>query len=191
MDMRRLSCHCQPAEEGAPAGDPAAVWLIERAGEGWRELYADGWALAERLRFLPWPERLQILSAFCWQQAQEMLSPEAITGMVNRRSADPQGEDAVRRYAARTSAVMAAVLLLLGEEGRVFSHASALVHLFTGDPDLQRPALDWLAASGSDGLHPLLARLPGLAFLCLCLYTNDSAESFMARDAFFAALQGE
>ena len=39
-------------------------------------------------------------------------------------------------------------------------------------------------------LQAQLTGLPGFAFMLLTLYPNDSAESFMARDAFWTALLG-
>lgn len=162
----------------------------ERAGEDWRELCEEALQLAERVRFLPWEDRARLLDTYCWAQAQQRLSVDEITGIINRQTRYLRDNPAARDYANRTSGTIACVLLALGEAGAIVSHTAALVHLLSGEPALQQPALMWLAAFGSDGLKPAMARLPGFAFLFLVLYPNDCAESFMARDAFFAAMLG-
>ena len=55
----------------------------------------------------------------------------------------------------------------------------------------QRQAAEaWLDAGHGDEVALELKRRPGYAFLLLGLCPSDSAESFMARDAFFAAMLG-
>jgi arabinofuranan 3-O-arabinosyltransferase len=87
-------------------------------------------------------------------------------------------------------ASVAAALLLLGDPPRVHDEAAALVHFLSLQREHQEAALDWIG----DGHHTLLAgRLPswpGCAFLLLILSPSDSAESFLARDAFWAAMLG-
>jgi hypothetical protein len=193
MDMRRGRGDFQRTG-GRPVGPTVAAEVErlarQRAGDGWRDLCDDALELAERLRFLPWDDRARILDGYCWSRAQRELSLDEITGIVNRQVRYLRQSPAARRYADCTSGAIAGALMVLGEAGRVASHTAALVHLLSGEPAMQEPALAWLAAAGSDGLRPAMARLPGFAFLFLVLYPNDSAESFMARDAFFAAMLG-
>lgn len=195
MHMRRSQTHFQRT---APAAAPGGTALAdvervarERAGEEWREVYEAARDLAERLRFLPWQDRARQLDAWCWQRAQTQLSLEQITGIVNRQARFLRETPAARIFADRTSGVVAGTIFGLGEAGRISCHSAALIHLLSGEPVLQQPAVAWLAAAGSEGLATAMAQLPGFAFLFLVLYPNDSAESFMARDAFFAAMLGQ
>lgn len=194
MHMRRSP---QDFQRSGPDAGPAGAVLAdleriarERAGEDWREVFEDARELAARLRFLPWGDRARQLDAWCWQRAQVELTLEQITGIVNRQARYLRETPAARRFADRTSGAIAGALYGLGEGGRIPCHTAALVHLLSGEPALQQPAIAWLAAAGSEGLGAAMAQLPGFAFLFLVLYPNDSAESFMARDAFFAAMLG-
>ncbi len=173
-------------------GTSAAVerLLRERIGEAGAEVLARAERLAGEIRFLPWPDRARALDAFCWAEAQRRLSTEEITGVVNRQPAMLRRSERVRAYAEATSAALAGCLLLLGEAEVVESEATALTYLLTGHQPLLRAAMDWIEAGGGGRLRDSMVRLPGFAFLFLILYPNDSAESFMARDAFWAAMLG-
>ncbi len=164
--------------------------LRERLGEGWGEVRAQAERLAEEIRFLPWCDRARVLDAFCWAEAQRRLSTEEITGVVNRQPETLRRCDNVRRYAEATSAALAASLALLGEEPAVEAEATALTFLLTGHEPLLQAAVAWIEAGDAGRLQEAMVQLPGFAFLFLILYPNDSAESFMARDAFWAAMLG-
>lgn len=189
-DMRQAGRDFQRSGGGTTVVAAIERLARERAAEGWRALMDEALDLAERVRFLPWEDRARLLDAYCWAQAQQRLSVEDITGIVNRQARSLRANPAARCYAERTSGTIACVLLALGEAGAIVSPTAALVHLLSGESALQQAALMWLAACGSDDLRPVMARLPGFAFLFMVLYPNDSAESFMARDAFFAAMLG-
>lgn len=193
MHMQRENGAFQQSGCRAAAGDgcdPLERIARARAGDDWQALRREAIALAQRLRFLPWEDRARVLDQYCWERAQQQLSLEEITGIVNRQARYLRDTPAVSRYADHASGTVAAALMALGESGNISSHTTALVHLVSGEPELQAPALAWLAAAGSEGLRSVMAQLPGFAFLFLILYPNDSAESFMARDAFFAAMLG-
>ncbi len=164
--------------------------LRERLGENWAEVLPSAERLCEEIRFLPWWDRARVLDAFCWAEAQRLLSTEEITGVVNRQPEMLRRADSVRRYAEATSATLAACFALLGEEISVEGEATALTFLLTGHEPLLRAAMAWIEAADGRGLREAMVRLPGFAFLFLILYPNDSAESFMARDAFWAAMLG-
>ncbi len=164
--------------------------LRERLGEDWAGASADAARLCEEIRFLPWPDRARILDRYCWSEAQRCLSTEEITGVVNRQPRALRQCENVRKYAEATSAVLAGCLELLAEERAVEGEMAALAFLLTGHPPLLDAALTWIEAGDGHRLRDSMVQLPGFAFLFLILYPNDSAESFMARDAFWAAMLG-
>ena len=84
----------------------------------------------------------------------------------------------------------AATLLQLDERERVADEAAALIHFFSLEEAHREAAQDWIGAGHHLGLAASLASWPGCAFLLLILSPSDSAESFLARDAFWAAMLG-
>ena len=156
----------------------------------WDEAAGEAERLAHGTRYLPWGDRARAFDEFFWGEAKSRLTTEDVTAIVNRQAgslADPARVEAYTRF-CRASA--AAALLLLGDPPRVHDEAAALVHFLSLRREHQEAALDWIG----DGHHTLLAgRLPswpGCAFLLLILSPSDSAESFLARDAFWAAMLG-
>jgi hypothetical protein len=155
---------------------------------------AEAGELARRLEFLTWDDRAAMLDEFFWRQARARLRHELITAVVARRAGEgAAGSPEVGRFALYCRAVLTAALAGLGEPARIACAAAALTHrLSLAGPDLHA-AEAWLDAAGADRREAAareLARRPGYAFLLLALCPNDSAESFAARDAFFAAMHG-
>lgn len=157
---------------------------------GWKSVRGPTLELAQRLRPLPWPERLRVLDAFFWEKAQMLLTTTQITAVINRQVHVTKPTSAVSAYATAYSTLTAAVLLLLAEPAEPGGIDHALVLLVSRDVDHQDAARHWLSAHvGLDIVDPL-SRLPGLAFLLLTCSTNDTFESFVARDAFWTAMLG-
>ena len=103
------------------------------------------------------------------------------------RLAAPERVEGCGRFCG---AVTAATLLQLAEPVRVVEAAAALIHLFSLETAHREAAQEWLGAQDHSGLATSLAGRPGCAFLLLILSPSDSAESFLARDAFWAAMLG-
>ena len=78
----------------------------------------------------------------------------------------------------------------LPETVRIDGPASALTYRLSTVRQHAEPAEAWLDGAGFDSMPGELARRPGYSFLILTLSPNDSAESFIARDSFFAAMLG-
>jgi hypothetical protein len=141
--------------------------------EAWRDARGEAARLACRLQYLTWPDRARVLDEF------------------NRQSQRPLQVERVAAYAGYCSAVLTGMLATLGESGAVGNAAQALTFLLSQKDQHREAAVDWVAATAATAvLQAQLTGLPGFAFMLLTLYPNDSAESFMARDAFWTALLG-
>jgi hypothetical protein len=112
---------------------------------------------------------------------------------VARRGGEATGSAEVELFALYCRAVLTAALAALDEPLRIEGEAAALTHRLSLMGLDQHAAEAWLDAPGTGRRETAaheLARRPGYAFLLLALCPNDSAESFAARDAFFAAMHG-
>jgi hypothetical protein len=76
----------------------------------------------------------------------------------------------------------------LAEPPTVSNPHQALTLLLTGELRLARPAAHWAAEHGVTPVRQTLNELPGYALVLLAASPNDTAERFMARDAFWAAV---
>ena len=83
----------------------------------------------------------------------------------------------------------AATLLQLEEPLRVDDEAAALIHFLSLSRHIARPRSTG-SATATIWASTSLPSWPGCAFLLLIRSPSDSAESFLARDAFWAALLG-
>lgn len=146
--------------------------------------------LAEEVRYLPWADRVRALDAFFWAEAKARLPTEDVTAIVNRQVAAIADPAPLARYTAFCRAVVTAMLLTLDDSARIEDEAAALVHFFSQDRIHQEAAVEWIGDGHQDFLQRRLPAWPGCAFLLLILSPSDSAESFLARDAFWAAMLG-
>jgi hypothetical protein len=172
--------------------DLAVVQYLRRAlPDRWDEAAGAAERLAHGTRYLPWGDRARAFDEFFWGEAKSRLTTEDVTAIVNRQAGSLADPGRVEAYTRFCRASVAAALLLLGDPPRVHDEAAALVHFLSLQRQHQEAALDWI---GDGSHHTLLAgRLPswpGCAFLLLILSPSDSAESFLARDAFWAAMLG-
>jgi hypothetical protein len=169
---------------------------IERALRGLedrsrRDAESESEELARRLEFLTWGDRADILDDFFWDHAKSRLRHEVITAVVNRRGRDDAVAAAeIEQYALYCRAVLTAAILRMPESVRIDGPASALTYRLSTLRRHAGPAEAWLDGVGFDCVPAELARRPGYAFLILTLSPNDAVESFVARDAFFAAMLG-
>lgn len=156
----------------------------------WRAAEAVATGFARRIEFLGWDERAEILDGFFWGEARARLDKDQVTAVVNRTAPDRALTAATMAYARYCRAVVSATLLTLGEPPLVREASAALAHYFSLLAGHQEAAVDWIGLGRHDRVARALERLPGHAFLLLALNPDDSAESFIARDAFFAATHG-
>ncbi len=145
--------------------------------------------LIRRFEFLTWTGRADILDAFFWSEAKTRLPHELITSVINRRAGGAAALAEIAAFARFARAVLTAALIGLDEPARIEDEAAALSYRLSLLPAHNAVAAAWSDAQ-PDHAGPELARRPGFAFLLLALSPDDSAESFMARDAFFAAMLG-
>lgn len=146
--------------------------------------------LAQRARYLPWQDRAGAFDAFYWAEARRRLATDDITAIVNRQAGRRAEQERIDAYGRFCGAVTAATLLQLDDRAAVADVAAALIHGFSLEPAHREAAQEWIGAGHHLGLAASLASWPGCAFLLLILSPSDSAESFLARDAFWAAMLG-
>ena len=168
----------------------AKDWLVEEFADNWQDAMERAQRLALQTEYLTWPDRARVLDQFFWQTANELLTRDQITLVVNRQVFDESQAAAVERYARRVKSMVTALLILLNEQPAVASVWQAVTWLQTRRELELEPALDWLRATEPKIIRRHLARLPGYAFLILATSPNDTAESFIARDAFWEAMLG-
>jgi hypothetical protein len=158
--------------------------------EGWEQAADLAVRLADETRYLPWPDRARAFDRFVWQEARARLAKEDVTAIVNRQNASVAAPGQVDAYVRFCRAVLTATLLLLEDRRPIDHAAAALVHFFSLESRHQEAAVDWIGAGHEGELASGLPAWPGFAFLLLLLSPSDSAESFLARDAFWAAMLG-
>lgn len=159
--------------------------------ESWNGATARARRLAAAIRYLPWIERAYIFDAFFWNEAQSRLAEREITAVVNRRSHSLAGSSSFKDYVYFCRAVVTATLQALDDALSIQDEAAALIHFFSLNRAHQEAAVSWIGEDHHEELIERLPSWPGCAFLLLALSPNDSAESFIARDAFRTAILGQ
>jgi hypothetical protein len=185
----------RPRSHGGGTGliehDPRAMrYLRDVLPAEWNRAASSAAMLVGRTRYLPWQDRARAFDEFFWTEAKRRLATDDITAIVNRQSsklAEPERIDAYGRFCG---GVTAAALLQLDELTDVADEAAALIHFFSLEAVHREAAVDWISAGHHLGLARSLTSWPGCAFLLLILSPSDSAESFLARDAFWSAMLG-
>jgi hypothetical protein len=166
------------------------AFLRDQVPNGWRAAAGQARRLATQLQFLPWGDRARLLDDFIWGEARRLLSNDEITAVINRQPYTLATSHAILEYTTMCSAVMTSILILLAEQGEAVGAHHALVLLLSRDGEHQEAGVEWVRQGGFSNLQAEMTTLPGFAFLYLAVYPNDSAESFMARDAFWTAMLG-
>jgi len=162
--------------------------------DSWRFAHQIAVDLARQAGHLAWAGRSEILDVWFLRQAETMLGVNGVNQLISgeRAAAErPQAEtieERALRFGTWSRAVVAAVLVELAEEPEVSNPHQALTHLLTGELRLARMAAGWTAGHGVAPLRHALRELPGYALVLLAASPNDTAERFMARDAFWAAV---
>lgn len=162
--------------------------------DSWRFAHQMAIDLVRQLEFLAWAGRADAFDTYFLRQAEAMLRPAGLTELVGCPD-EPQPpaarrdlDDRVVRFSAWSRAIATAVLLDLDERREVGNPHQALTYLITRHLPFAKVAAAWSANSGMAPLQDTLCGLPGYALVLLAASPNDTAERFMARDAFWAAV---
>ena len=146
--------------------------------------------LARGAEYLGWPERAAVFDTYFWSEARKRLASEEVTAVVNRQRFAAPGLYALEAYVDHCRATVGATLVRLADPGRIEDVEAALTFRLSLDSTHQDRADDWLATTSGDVIAEGLADLPGYAFLIMTMSPSDSAQSFVARDAFWSAMLG-
>jgi hypothetical protein len=182
----------------AAGGEEVVIDHDLRAVRCLRGILPDGWdqaldavaELTEEVRYLPWADRAKAFDRFFWAVARSRLTTEDVTAIVNRQSGSVSDPARIEAYTRYCRAIVTATLLSLDDSKSCDDAAAALVHFFSLDRTHQEAAVDWIGNGHHAEFAGRLPGWPGCAFLLLILSPSDSAESFLARDAFWAAMLG-
>jgi hypothetical protein len=165
--------------------------------ESWRFAHQMTVDLVRQVEYLTWAARVESFDTYFLRQAEGMLRPAGLTELVGG-APEPAGADGRRdleeraaRFAVWGRGIVTAVLIELDERTEVGNPHQALAYLLCRDLVFAKAAARWTAAHGIGPVEAVLRRLPGHALLLLAASPNDTAERFMARDAFWAAVLGD
>ena len=197
--FRRMPCVSpDPAVKGAvPDADTIRLadgheaFLQDFLPNNWRAASEISSELARSVEFLAWRDRCRAIDEVIWGQARQMLSNEEITAVINRLNHSHGACYSVLEYSTFCSAIVTAVVIQLKEPRFIRSPHHAMTFLLSRRKEHQDTATAWVSGDGDiESLQNAMSSLPGYAFLFMTLYSSDSAESFMARDAFWRAMLG-
>ena len=146
--------------------------------------------LARQAEYLTWSERAVVFDTYFWSEARARLASEEVTAVVNRQRAAGPGLYTLESYVDHCRAAVSGTLLRLGEPARIEDASAALTFRLSLDRTHQDQADEWLAREPGEVISLRLADLPGYAFLIMTMSPSDSAQSFIARDAFWSAMLG-
>jgi hypothetical protein len=192
FDPRRHLALVRPA---LSEPSPARRFLQRNLPDSWRFAHQMAIDLVRQLEFLAWDGRADALDIYFLRQAEAMLRPKGLSEWIGGPSAPSAGEQAppdlevrLGRFCAWSRAVATAVLLDLDERHEVVNAHQALTYLLTRHLPFARAAAGWSADAGMAPIREILSELPGYALVMLATSPNDTAERFMARDAFWTAV---
>ena len=179
------------------AAEPACAgrYLRRRLPDSWRFAQQMAADLVRQLEHLAWDGRAEILDAYLLRQADAMLPPHGLSELIGGSGRLPAVEigvstlePQVEQFVRWSRAIIVAVLLKLDEPGEVTGAEHALTYLLAGDRRFAKAAGRWATSHGVAPIRTQLRDLPGYALVLLAGSPNDTAERFMARDAFWTAV---
>jgi hypothetical protein len=163
--------------------------------DSWRFAQQMASDLVRQLEFLAWGARADALDTYFLRQAEAMLRLKGLSELIGGASGPtrcaettPDLEERLARFCSWNRAMVTAVLLDLDERRDVIDAHQALTYLLTRHVPFVRAAAGWSAKSGLAPIRQALSELPGYALVLLAMSPNDTAERFLARDAFWAAV---
>jgi len=180
----------------APPEPPGAKRFLQRTHPHcWRFAHQLSTDLVRQIEYLPWSGRVEVFDTYLLRQAETILRPCGLTAMVGGQpstAGEPlepgQFEPRRTRFAEWSRMVMTAALLDLDERAEVMSAQQGLTYLLTLDHGYAKAAAVWSTFHGMGSIVEALHRLPGYALVLLAASPSDTAERFMARDAFWAGV---
>ena len=192
FDPRRRLALVRPA---LSEPSQARRFLQRTLPDSWRFAHQMAVDLVRQLEFLAWSGRADAFDTYFLRQAEAMLRPQGLTELINGPSTPSDGEqttldleERLARFCTWSRVVVTAVLLDLDERREVTNAHQALTYLLTRHVPFARAAGVWSAKSGIAPVREALSELPGYALVLLAMSPNDTAERFMARDAFWTAI---
>lgn len=187
--------HHEPSSAGTAGRGKSTRFLQRTLPESWRFAQQMTSDLLRQVEFLGWPDRAETFDTYFVRQAEGMLRPQGLTDLVNgtcqgagAEPVAPDSRDAIARFAVWSRALVTGVLLELDEAVEVSEPDQALTYILGRDLLRARAAARWTAQNGLAAIGGSLERLPGYALVLLASSPNDTAERFLARDAFWAAV---
>jgi hypothetical protein len=170
--------------------------FLQRAlPDSWRFAHQMAVDLVRQLEFLAWAARADAFDTYFLRQAEAMLRPEGLTELINGPSAPSDREqttgdleERLARFCTWSRVIVTAVLLDLDERRDVTNAHQALTYLLTRHVPFARAAGEWSAKVGIAPIRDAFGELPGYALVLLAMSPNDTAERFLARDAFWTAV---
>jgi len=147
-------------------------------------------SLASRLDFLPWADRISIFDKFIWDEANAQLTDGQVTAVINRRAHQMSEPEQMLEFRAYCCSIATGALHGLGIDDEIICIDHALMRVVTTETEILVPAVHFMREHVVESLESRLAELPGFAFLFLTIFSEDTAESFLARDAFWKAIRG-
>lgn len=162
----------------------------------WRFAYQTTLDLLSRIEHLAWRDRADALDIYFSRQADGMLGTARVSAMVGG-SIDPlgsvpaehHGDDRAAAFATWCRAITTAVMIDLDQDRSIKEPVQALTYLVARDWQFAKSAAAWVANHGMAPIAEALGSLPGYAIVLLATSPNDTAERFMAREAFWQAVQ--
>ena len=192
FDPRRRLALVRPA---LAEPSQARRFLQRTLPDSWRFAHQMAVDLVRQLEFLAWSGRADAFDTYFLRQAEAMLRPEGLTELINGPSAPSEGqqssaelEERLARFCTWSRLVVTAVLLDLDERREVTNAHQALTYLLTRHLPFARAASLWSAKAGIEPIREAMSELPGYALVLLAMSPNDTAERFLARDAFWTAV---
>ena len=192
IDPRRQLALVRPAPSEA---SQARRFLQRTLPDSWRFAQQMATDLVRQLEFLAWDARADALDTYFLRQAEAMLQPKGLTELIGRPAGPPEWaqttpdlEERLARFCTWNRAIVTAVLLDLNERRDVINPHQAVTYLLTRHVPFIRAAAGWSAEAGIAPIRQALSELPGYALVLLAMSPNDTAERFLARDAFWTAV---
>lgn len=192
LDPRRRLALVRPA---LSEPSQARRFLQRTLPDSWRFAHQMAVDLVRQLEFLAWSGRADAFDTYFLRQAEAMLRPQGLTELINGPSTPSDGEqttldleERLARFCTWSRVVVTAVLLDLDERREVTNAHQALTYLLTRHVPFARAAGVWSAKAGIAPIREALSELPGYALVLLAMSPNDTAERFLARDAFWTAV---
>lgn len=175
----------------------SARFLQRALPDSWRFAQQMTLDLLRQVEFLSWPDRADAFDTYFVRQAEAMLKAEGLTALVSGSDPgdgeppeppSPRVRETSARFAGWSRALVTGVLLELDESVMVSEPDQALTYILGRDLPRAKAAAAWTARHGLDSVAEALERLPGYALVLLASSPNDTAERFLARDAFWTAV---